>query len=84
MREDLLYKKLKFADNFLEKKANVIIPSLKVPFVLWYQDGYVCFKKGVSRAKKIPFEFDENGQIPEEIIDLLCAIIEYNKLNPEF
>ena len=62
---------------------DVIIPSLKCPFKIWYQDGHVCFQKGISRAKKIPFEF-EDGQIPEKVIDLLCAIIEYNKLNPEF
>jgi hypothetical protein len=83
VREDLLHRKLIFADNFLPKRVDVIIPSLKCPFKIWYQDGHVCFQKGISRAKKIPFEF-EDGQIPEKVIDLLCAIIEYNKLNPEF
>jgi hypothetical protein len=84
VREDILYRKIKFSDNFLENGVNVIVPSLKCSFTIWYQEGYVCFKKGISRAKKIPFDFDEQGKVPETTIDILCALIEYNKLNLEF
>jgi hypothetical protein len=84
VREDMLYRKLIFSDNFLLKRVDVIIPSLKCPFKVWYQEGYLCFKKGVSRAKKIPFQFDEEGKIPETAIDILCAVIEHGKLNLEF
>lgn len=80
LREDILQRKIQFSRSFLTRKADVIVPSLRVTFHLWYNDGYLCFQKGKLRAIKIPFEF-EDGQISEEAIDVVCALIEYKNVN---
>lgn len=80
LREDILQRKIQFSRSFLTRKADVIVPSLRVTFHLWYNDGYLCFQKGILRPIKIPFEF-EDGQISEEAIDVVCALIEYKNVN---
>lgn len=80
LREDILQRKIQFSRSFLTRKADVIVPSLRSTFHLWYNDGYLCFQKGTLRPIKIPFEF-EDGQISEEAIDVVCALIEHKNVN---
>lgn len=81
LREDMtMNKELTFYKDLSYKSIDIVIPSLKSKFRLWWKDPYLFFKKGTERPIKIPTE-TEDGLIPESTIDIICAIIEMKRLN---
>jgi hypothetical protein len=81
IREDITsYQKLVFYKDFSYRNVDVVIPSLKSQFVLWWRDEYLFFKKGTERPIKIPVDLDD-GHIPESAIDIICALVEMKRLN---
>lgn len=81
LREDMVInKQLSFYKDLSYKSIDVVIPSLKSKFILWWRDPYIFLKKGSQRPIKIPTDL-EDGLIPESTIDIICAIIEMKRLN---
>ena len=81
LREDLLIRRLRFSNNFNLKATNVVVPSLKSSFDLWYENGDIYFRTYNTRKKyKIPCEF-ESGKISEKVIEIVYRLIKHLKLN---
>lgn len=81
LREDLLIKRLRFSNSFNLKATNVVVPSLKSSFDLWYENGDILFRTFHTKKKyRIPCEF-EDGMISEKTIEIIYRLIEHLELN---
>ena len=81
LREEILELGIRVSNREFPKGTNVVIPSLKAPFDIWYENNAVYFKRYYfKKVYRIPCDLD-GSKIPEEIIDVLCAIVEHHKIN---
>lgn len=80
MKEYMLDGKIRFSNNFLAKKTEVIVPSLKASFSLEYIGDYILLKKGKDFSYRIPCEL-EDGQVSDRVIDYIIAVVEHNQVN---
>lgn len=81
LREEIMDSGIRVSNRDFPKGTNVVVPSLTGPFDVWYENDHVIFKRFYYRKQyKLKCEF-EDGKISEGIIDILCALVEYYKLN---
>lgn len=80
MKEYMLDGKIRFSNNFLAKKTEVIVPSLKASFSLEYTGDYILLKKGKDFSYRIPCEL-KDGQVSDRVIDYIVAVVEHNQIN---
>jgi hypothetical protein len=81
LREDLLIRRLRFANNFTINATNVIVPSLKSPFDLWYENGDILLKTFHTKKKyRVPCEF-ESDMISEKTIEIIYRLLEHLEIN---
>ena len=80
MKEYMLDGKIRFSNNFLAKKTEVIVPSLKASFSLEYTGDYILLKKGKDFSYRIPCEL-KDGQVSDRVIDYIIAVVEHNQIN---
>lgn len=81
LREEIITEGIRISNREFPKGTNVVIPSIVGPFDIWFENGYIYFRK-VYKGKlhRFPCEF-EDGLLSERLIDLICAYVEYYKLN---
>lgn len=79
---EILHGGIYLTNRFIQKRTQCIIPSLKTVIRIWYNDGHIFYKRGEARTLKIPCVLED--EIPDETIDIICALIEHKKLNTIF
>lgn len=81
LHEEMVEVGLRVSNHDLPKGTNVVIPSLTGPFDIWFKDNHIYFKRFYfKKLYKIPCVL-EGSRIPEEVINVLCALVDYHKLN---
>jgi hypothetical protein len=81
LREEIIEHGIRVSNREFPKGTNVVVPSVTGPFDIWFEAGNVYLKRFYEKKKyRIPCEF-EDEILSEKIIDVLCAYINYFKLN---
>lgn len=81
LRDELLVTRLRFSNNFNLKGTDVVVPSIKSSFDIWYENDNLYFRTFNTKKKyKIPCEF-ESDQISETSIEVIYRLINHLKIN---
>lgn len=81
LQEEIIEIGIRVSNREFPKGTNVVIPSIRGTFDIWFDGTYIYFKRFTSKKTyKIPCLLNDS-KIPEEIIDVLCALVDHHKLN---